>query len=103
MNYANLLARGLLILYSIFLLLFAFEEGLLEGGYMHALPALFILAMMVIFKERPLINFMIFLLLSLFTVWFFKTYNNVINFLIISVPLGVAGILFFLGKKSTSS
>ena len=99
MNYGNLLARGLLILYSIFLLLFAFEEGFLDEGFAHAIPAIVILAMMVIFKEKPLINFMIFFLLSILSVWFFKTYNDLINFLIISAPLGVASILFLVGWR----
>ena len=99
MNYANLLARGLLIPYCIFLLLFAFEEGILEEGYMHALPAVVILAIMVVFKERPLINFFFFLILSLVSIWFFKTYNNFTNFLIISAPLGVASILFLVARE----
>jgi len=99
MNYANLLARGLLILYCIFLLLFAFEEGIVKGGYMHSIPAVVILAIMVVFKERPLINFFIFLFLSLFSIWFFKTYNNLTSFLIISAPLVVASILFLAGRS----
>jgi membrane protein implicated in regulation of membrane protease activity len=99
MNYPNLLARGLLILYSIFLLLFAFGEGVLKEGYIHAIPAIIILVLMVVFKHRPVLNFLIFLLMSVVSIWFFKTYSSLVDFLIISAPLGIASILFLLGKR----
>jgi len=102
MNYPNLLARGLLLLYCIFLLLFGFEEGVLEQGYIHAVPAVAMLGLMVVFKNKPALSSLVFLFTFLFSIWFFKTYQDIVSFLIISAPLIVVSILFFMGKKSTS-
>ena len=103
MNYANLLARGLLILYCTFLLLFAFREGVLETGYNHAILAFLILILMIVFHGKPVISFMAFFLLFVFSVWFFKTYSDVVYFFIISAPLMAVSVLFLVGKKGISN
>lgn len=102
MNYANLLARGLLILYCTFLLLFAFGEGIFKQGYIHAIPAVAILALMIIFQHKPVLSFLVFFCVFLYSVWFFRTYDDVINFLVISAPLLVVSILFLVGKRGAS-
>lgn len=103
MNYPHLLARGLLILYSAFLLLFAFGEEFLKVGYMHAVPALIILVIMVLFKDKPVISFLSFFLLAVFTTWFLKTYVRLELFLILSAPLLVASVLFLFNRKKLKS
>jgi len=100
MNYANLLARGLLILYCTFLLLFAFGEGILEEGYMHAIPAVAILVLMMLFNRKPVLSSLTFFFMFVFSVWFFKTYSDIIQFFIISAPLIAVSVLFLVGKKS---
>jgi len=102
MNYANLLARGLLILYCIFLLLFAFGEGILKEGYMHAIHAVAILVVLVLFNRKPVVSSLTFFFLFVFSIWFFKTYNNAVYFFIVSAPLMMASVLFIIGKRSAS-
>lgn len=101
MNYPNLLARGLLILYSIFLLLFAFGEGLSQG-YIHAIQAVVILALMVTVQHKAVLSSLVFFCVFLFSVWFFGTYRSISSFLIISAPLLVVSILFLVGRRGPS-
>lgn len=99
MNYFNLLARGLLILYCTFLLLFAFGEGILEEGYIHAVPAIVILVLMIALHRKPVLSAIAYLFLFFLSVWFFKTYNDAVYFFTLSAPLLVVSVLFLLGKN----
>jgi hypothetical protein len=99
MNYYTLLARLLLFAYGVFLLLIALGEGITEGGYPHIFPPLFILIIVTTFWNRPIISALAVFIVFLATTLYFKTYDEISVFLIISLPLAIASILFLLGSK----
>ncbi|HEU5292447.1 MAG TPA: hypothetical protein VFU05_17490 [Cyclobacteriaceae bacterium] len=103
MNYFNLLARGLLILYGVFLLFFALGEHVAGEGFIHAASAILIFILLAVLKARPVLSSLIFLGFFIFSVWFFKTYHNFISFSIISLPLAIASVLFMMGKRFASN
>jgi hypothetical protein len=82
-----------------FLLLFAFGEGILGEGYIHAVPAIVILLLMVALHRKPVLSAVVFFFLFVFSVWFFKTYNDAVYFFTLSAPLFVVSVLFLVGKK----
>jgi hypothetical protein len=96
MNYYTLLARLLLLAYGVFLLLIALGEGITEGGFPHVFPPLIILLIVTTFWNRPIISA---LAVFIATTLYFKTYDEISVFLIISLPLAIACILFLLGNK----
>jgi hypothetical protein len=99
MNYFTLLARLLLIAYSIFLLLLAVGEGIAEGGYIHVVaPAIILLVVTVLWKQ-PLGSAVAIFIVFLGTTLYFKTYEEIGTFLIVSMPLAMATILFLVGVK----
>lgn len=99
MNYFILMARLFLVLYSSFHLLFAVGEGITGNGFPHVLPPLLIILILVFLWNKPIWSALSTLILSGASIWFFNTYDDLIPFLIISLPLLVASILFLFGSK----
>jgi hypothetical protein len=99
MNYFTLLGRLLLIVYSIFLLLLSIGEGLTAGGWIHAIQPVSILLVVTILWNNPLWSALATFVIFLASMWFFKTYEQAGVFLIVSVPLAIASILFLIGTK----
>jgi hypothetical protein len=99
MNYFTLLARLLLLAYGVFLLLIALGEGITEGGFMHALPPLAILIVVTVLWNKPMWSAVAVFILFVVTTLFFNTYEQIGVFLIISLPLALASILFLIGNK----
>lgn len=97
------LPRGLAIALILFLWLFAldvFSEGysfgqLLLALLMHSVPNLILLVALLIAWHKRLTGSIIFAILGLISIWFFKTYENIFVFLIISgLPLVIGGLFF---------
>ncbi|MBR9693359.1 hypothetical protein GOV07_05560 [Candidatus Woesearchaeota archaeon] len=103
------LPRGIVILYICFLSLFAldvFSEGygfleLLVALFMHLLPSLVLVGVLILAWKRPKWGGITFLVLGLIFTVFFNTYEDLINFLIISLPLFITGGLFVWSGKTS--
>jgi len=96
------LPRILAILYIAFISLFAldvFGEGYGFWGttlalFMHLIPSFILILCLVLAWKKPIIGGAIFVVLGIiFTLWF-RTYQRIEVFLIISLPLFVIGIFF---------
>jgi hypothetical protein len=93
--------RVLGVLYAIFISLFAldiFSEGYtftetLVGLFMHLLPTLAVVVLLLVAWRRPLIGGALFVLMAGAFVFFFRG-NDIVGYLIISGPLFLIGILF---------
>jgi len=108
----TLLSRILAILYIAFISIFAldvFEEGYGFWGtmvalFMHLIPSFLLIAGLVVAWKRPTAGGVIFLVLGIvFTLWF-RTYQRIDVFLLVSLPLFVIGLLFIIsgmGKRGT--
>ena len=99
MNYFILLARLFLVAYSAFLLLFAFGEGITGEGFFHVFPPALIILILIFLWNKPIWSALATIVLFGVSVWFFHTYQELVSFLIISIPLFVASILFLLGSQ----
>ena len=90
------------ILYIIFITLFAFDESVISlPWFVHLMPTI-ILALIVIFTwKKPLTASIIFLVLGFGFTLIFRTYNNLLTFLLISLPLILISILFLLERLFT--
>ncbi|MFC1960524.1 hypothetical protein ACFLYO_07430 [Chloroflexota bacterium] len=109
------LPRILAIVFSGFLAIFAldvFSEGYSFGEtlvalFMHLIPSLMVLVVLGIAWKWPLVGGVLFLALGIFSVFFFNTYQDLITFLLISLPVFVVGLLFLLdawySKRGPSS
>ena len=95
--------RVLGVLYAIFISLFAldiFSEGYtftetVTGLFMHLLPTLAVVAVLVVAWRRELIGGMLFVLLAGAFLVFFGGSNDIEGYLIVAGPLFLVGILFF--------
>lgn len=69
---------------------------LLIALVMHLIPALLLLATLIISWKNELYGAMIYNILAVFSIFFFETYGDIIVFFIITLPLLLIGELFFL-------
>ena len=98
--------RILSIIYIVFLSLFAMDVfgenySFLEtigALFMHLIPSLILIAITFLAWKKEKIGGIIFILLSIIFTIFFKTYNDIITFLLISLPILITGILFLLNQ-----
>jgi hypothetical protein len=100
MKYPILLARLLLVSYSIFLLLFSAGDRVNREDFIHILIPVAIVLILIVLVNRAFLSGLAIMVLFLFTIWYFKTWSETLLFLIVSAPLAVASILFFLGIKA---
>lgn len=110
----NWFARLLSIVYISFISLFALDSFGSEAPlylkiatfFIHLIPSFVLLATLIILRRRPLYLGLMFILLSIIFTLHFRTYLFMANFLIISIPLVIIGVLFiyayFLGRRKTS-
>ena len=106
--------RMLTIIFILFLSLFALDAfsgeapfyEKLAGFFIHLVPSFILVIGLAIAWKRPFAGGCVLILLSLLFTLQFNTYRLVSYFLIISVPLFVAGVLFIvfhvLAKKKTT-
>lgn len=91
--------RILAILYIIFITLFAFDESLISlPWFVHIMPTILLTLILVLTWRKPLGAAITFLILGFGFTLIFKTYENWLQFLLISLPLILMGILFLLEK-----
>ena len=96
------IARTIAIIYVLFISIFAldvFEEeyvwsDLLVALLMHLVPSLIFLGALILAWKRPLYGGIVFLLVGLGTILFFKTHSDLMVFAMISLPPLIAGTLF---------
>ena len=100
--------RIIIIIFILFISIFAldvFEEyqglELLIGLFMHLIPSFILIILLVIAWKWEKIGGWLFIVLSIIFTIFFKTYQDIISFLIISLPVLVIGILFLLNYYKT--
>ncbi len=89
----------LLILFIGLLSIDVFFEGysfpeILVAFFMHNIPTLLLIAALIIAWKRPKIGGIIFLILALASLIFFKTYQDLIVVLLITLPPTIIGLLF---------
>jgi hypothetical protein len=104
------LPAGLGILYILFLSMFALDAfsgdaSLTEeilGFFIHLIPSLVVLVALAISWKKPVVGGALFILLCAVFTLFFRTYESMLNFLVISFPLAVIGILFIALKTAGS-
>jgi len=95
-------ARILTILLILFIGMFSidvFFEGykfpeILVAFFMHNVPTFLLIAVLIVAWKRPKIGGILFIILALASLIFFKTYRDLIVFLLISLPPLVIGLLF---------
>jgi len=98
------LPRVLMILFILFISLFAldvFGEDYAAPEFavalvMHLLPTIFLVVLAIVAWKWEKIGGILIILLGLLFTLFFDTYENLISFLIISVPMFLVGILFLM-------
>lgn len=98
------LPAGLGILYILFISMFALDafsgDGSITekiGGFLiHLIPSFVLLFVLGVSWKKPTAGGVLFILLSIIFTLYFGTYESLLNFLIISFPLAVIGLLFII-------
>jgi hypothetical protein len=62
--------------------------------FMQLMPSLIIIFVIIIAWEKDLLGFISFLILGIVATLFFSTYEKIINFLLISMPLFIVSFLY---------
>ena len=112
-KYLRFITRTILLVVSIFWFVFALLSGSCEYGGSpkgiimnspNALPWLFLFLLVYISWKEELIGGSLILLMGLMTIMFFKTYQQLIVFLLVSLPLILLGgfliICYYLDEKN---
>lgn len=87
------LPRVLSIIFILFLSVFALDTPF-PGFLMHLLPSLSVVAVLLIAWKRECFGSWLFVMLGGAFMMFFKTYESISMFLMLSMPLFMIGILF---------
>jgi hypothetical protein len=107
MNIYLLLSRLLAILYAGFFMLFAFGEGITGHGATHLPAPVLVLIGLIVFWEKPGWSSVLFGLLFVTSVWFYKAWTDINLSIIISLPLAVIMVLNLIAwqkkRKNTST
>ncbi len=99
--------RIIAIAFILFLMLFTFDVFSLSGGVLekiggfliHALPAILLAAFLALFWNRLLVCGWFFIGAAVFFTFFFNTYTGAVNFLVITFPLLLTGLLFLISRR----
>lgn len=92
-------SRILIVLFSLFLALFAFDTPFGIGFLIHLLPTIILLATLVLTWKKPTIAGILFVIEGIATIFVFNTYSDWFVFLIISVIPILVGIMFLVAKS----
>ncbi|MCK9618459.1 MAG: hypothetical protein M0R21_11580 [Lentimicrobiaceae bacterium] len=98
---------SLTIMYILFISLFALDsfntkETVTEqmaSAVVHLIPPVILLVLLVFTWRFPVAGGVFFFFLGIFSVFFFNTYKAPLNFLAISLPIFLSGLLFILFSK----
>jgi fructose-specific phosphotransferase system IIC component len=75
-------------------------------GFMQLVPSLIIVFVIIVAWKNDLFGFIGFLILGIAATLFFSTYEKIINFLLISLPLFIVSVLYlksFFDRKSKTT
>ncbi|MCX6575166.1 MAG: hypothetical protein NTV82_02105 [Candidatus Aminicenantes bacterium] len=94
--------RVLAIVFILFLSLFGldvFSENApflkkLGGFFMHSIPSIILLLILLIFWKKTLVGGFLFILFSIAFTLYFRTYGSLSTFLLLTFPVVLVGILF---------
>lgn len=87
--------RALLILFIIFFIIFSFDEPIFSIGFlMHNIPTLFLLITVIIAWKKSLTGGLILLGLTIIGTFFFRTYQEIQIFSMLSLPPLIISALF---------
>ena len=82
-------------IYTIFIEIFAFDIKIFSlGFFLHQIPFLVLVIVNIVSIKKPKIGGILYLILFLGFTLFFRTYSQIVNFLLISLPLLMFGIVF---------
>jgi hypothetical protein len=94
------ITRFLAVLFICFITIFAFDTPIFSIGFLiHLIPTFILIITTLIAWKNGKIGGIIFIVLFLISILFFNSYKNISNFLIVSFPLLIIGLLFFKEKK----
>ena len=102
--------RILGIIFVLFMSIFAFDvfgEGYgfwmaIGALFIHLIPTFVLIALLYVAWRWEFWGGIAFIVLSIVFTFFFKTYEDIINFFLISFPVLVIGVLFLLEYTTTS-
>lgn len=98
----TILARSLAIIFIIFISLFALDTPLGIGFFIHLIPSLLLLIILILAWKKPMFG-SLYLLISGFFTFSFHTYQTLSSFLLISAPPFLLGLLFLYSALMTKS
>jgi hypothetical protein len=97
--------RILSIIFILFISIFALDvfgeykiPEVLWALVMHLIPTFILIALTILAWKKPKAGGIAFIVLSLISTIFFKTYQNIISLILISLPPFATGILFYISK-----
>ena len=101
------LSRTLAILYIAFISMFALDVfgsgygiwGTTIALFMHLIPSFILIACLLVAWKRPVIGGELFLAMGVVFTFWFRTYQRLDIFMMISLPLLIIGILFIINGK----
>jgi hypothetical protein len=98
-NITNLnIARFIIIAYSIFIGLLALDTKLSTGLIIHLIPSLIVLGTLIFTWKKQKLAGISFIIEGIITIFFYNTYLDTSNFILISLPLIASGIIFYCEK-----
>ena len=94
-------AYVLSIIYAIFLSILALDEigNSVLGFLIHMIPSFIVAAVFLISRRYQFIGALLFGILFILSTAFFRTYQDIVVFLIVSFPLGVISFLLVRDSK----
>lgn len=93
------LARGLIIIYSLFIGLFALDTPFGLGFFIHLFPTFIFLGTLILTWKKPKLAGVLFILEGIGTIIVFNTYKDLFVLSTISLIPILIGILFFFLKN----
>jgi hypothetical protein len=91
--------RILIILYILFISLFALDTEFGLGFFMHLIPSFILIAILIFTWEKQKIAGILFGVFGILTIFYYGTYSDWRIFSMISLPPILAGILFYFLKN----
>jgi len=95
----NLILKIIMIIYILFISLFALDTELGIGFFIHLLPTFIFLATLILFWKKPRTAGIFFTLEGIGTIIVFNTYRDLFVLSVISLIPILIGILFFFQKN----
>jgi hypothetical protein len=72
--------------------------GQIIGFLIHNIPTAILFSVLILSWERPIINGVFYIALAIVFTYFFHTYRDLVNFLVITGPVLLSGLLFVIAS-----